>query len=106
MLNFIELNQQFVGYFIGGQRHRKPVTYLLNVKQNKGESLQDYMVWFNKEMLQVDDTKEKVVVATLMTGLLPFKFLFSLSKNHPLRMADLMLKEHKYMNAEDTLSAL
>lgn len=49
--NFIELSQQLVVYFIGGQRHRKPATYLLNVKQSKGESLRDYVARFNKEML-------------------------------------------------------
>lgn len=30
--NFTELSRQFVGYFIGGQRHYKPVTHLLNIK--------------------------------------------------------------------------
>lgn len=78
--NLIELSRQFVSYFIGGQRHRKPATYLLNIKQNKGESLRDYMSWFNREMLQVDDAKEKMIVAALMVGKLPSKFLFSNSK--------------------------
>lgn len=40
--NFTELSRQFVGYFIGGQRCQKPVTYLLNIKQNEGESLENY----------------------------------------------------------------
>lgn len=49
--NFTELSRQFVGYFISGQRHRKPATHLLNIKQNKGESLRDYVSRFNKETL-------------------------------------------------------
>lgn len=82
--NFTKLSQQFVSYLIGGQRHREPTTYLLNIKQNKGESLQDYMSQFNKEALQVKDADEKIIVATMMTRLLPSKLLFSLSKNpHP-----------------------
>lgn len=47
---------------------------------------------FNGEMLQVDDAEEKMIVAALMTGLLPSKFLCSLSKNPPSHMADLMVK--------------
>jgi len=31
---------------------------------------------FNKEILQVDDVVEKVIVAALMVGLFPSKFLF------------------------------
>lgn len=48
--NFTELSQQFVGYFISGQQHRKSATYLLNIKQINGESLWDYMFRFNREM--------------------------------------------------------
>lgn len=103
--NFIELSRQFVGYFIGGQRHRKPATYLLNIKQNKRESLRDYMSWFNRETQEVDDAEEKIIVATLMVGLLPSKFLFSLSKNPSSHIIDLMVKAQQRMNAEDTLNA-
>lgn len=78
---------------------------MLNIKKNKGESLWDNVFGFNKEMLQVDDTEEKVIMAALMAGLLPFKFFFSLSKNLSSHMADLMLKGQQQMNIEDTLSA-
>lgn len=56
-------------------------------------------------MLQVDDTEEKMIVATLMVGLLPSKFLFSLSKNPPSSMADLMVKAQQHMNVEETHNA-
>lgn len=79
--NFTELSQQLVGYFIGDQRHWKSATYLLNIKQSKRESLRDYMSRFNREMLQVDDANEKMIVAALMARLLPSKLLFSLYKN-------------------------
>lgn len=36
------------------------------------------MSWFNREMLQVGDAEEKVIVAAFMAVLLPSKFLFSL----------------------------
>lgn len=63
------------------------------------------MSQFNKETLQVDDVDKKMIVDALMVGLLPSKFLFSLPKNPPSRMADLMVKAQQHMNAEDTLSA-
>lgn len=103
--NFTVLSRQFVGYFIGRHRHRKPATHLLNIKQNKGESLLDYMSQFNKETLQVYNANERIIVATLTVGLMPSKFLFSLSKNPPTWMADLMVKVQQHMNAEDTLNA-
>lgn len=103
--NFTELSRQFVGYFIGGQRHLKPATHLLNIKQNRGESLRDYMTRFNKEALKVDGANERMIVAALMVGLAPSKLLFSLSKNPPTRMAYLMVKAQQHMNTEDTLSA-
>lgn len=63
------------------------------------------MSWFNREMLQVDDAKEKVIVATLIAGLLPSKFFFSLFENPLSCMADLMAKVQLHMNTEDTLNA-
>lgn len=63
------------------------------------------MSWFNREMLQVNDVEEKMIMAALMAGLLPLKFMFSFSKNPPSRVADLMVKAQQHMNVEDTLSA-
>lgn len=63
------------------------------------------MSLFNKEMMQVDDVEEKVIMAALMVRLLPSKFLFSLSKNPPSHMAYLMVKSQQHKNVEDALSA-
>lgn len=60
---------------------------------------------FNREILQVDNAKEKMIMAALMAGLLPSKFLVSLSKNPLSHMANLMVKTQQHMNVEDTLSA-
>lgn len=45
--SFYELSQLFADHFIGRRRYHKPATYLLNVKQAKGESLRDYVSHFN-----------------------------------------------------------
>lgn len=55
-------------------------------------------------MLQVEDAKEKVIVATLMVGLFPSKLIFSLLKNLSSCMVDLKLKAQQHMNVDDTLS--
>lgn len=45
--SFFELSQSFSSHFIGGRRYWRPATYLLNIKQMKGESLRDYVSRFN-----------------------------------------------------------
>lgn len=47
--NFKELTENFVSYFIAGQRYTKPTTYLLNIKQGEWETLREYTARFNKE---------------------------------------------------------
>ena len=37
--NFEQFSKGFVRYFIGGQRHKKPTSHLLNIQQAEGESL-------------------------------------------------------------------
>lgn len=46
-----------------------------------------------------------MIVSALMAGLLPSKFLFSLSKNSPSHMANHMVKTQQHMNAKDTLKS-
>lgn len=103
--SFSELSLCFAKHFIGGRRYRRSATYLLNVKQVKGESLRDYVSRFNQEVMQVDDADEKVVLTAFMGGLLPTKFTFTLSKSPPNNMAELMLWAQKHMNIEDAMAA-
>ena len=48
---FKELSGHFVTHFIGGQRHRRSSTAILNIKQQEDESLRLYVTHFNKEAL-------------------------------------------------------
>ena len=56
--NFEQLNKGFVHHFIRGQQHKKPTEHLLNIRQAERESLRQYMMCFNKELLQVDEAKD------------------------------------------------
>ncbi|XP_059626905.1 uncharacterized protein LOC132269670 [Cornus florida] len=103
--NFEELSKQFTGHFIAGQKHRRPATHLLNVKQQKGKPLRDYISYFNIEILQVEEVDDKVALTAFMGGLRTSKFLLSLSKEAPTSMIELMVRAQKHMTAEDAMNA-
>ena len=67
--------------------------------------LRSYMARFNKEMLLIDEADDKILVAAFTNGLRKGKFLFSLYKNDPKTMLNVLYRATKYMNAEDTLLA-
>ena len=48
-------------------------------------------------------TRDKILVAAFTNGLRKGKFLFSLYKNDPKTMLDVLYRATKYMNAEDVL---
>ena len=56
---------------------------------------------FNKEALSIDEADDKILVAAFTNGLRKGKFLFSLYKNDPNTMSDVLYRVTKYMNAED-----
>ena len=61
---------------------------------------------FTRETLEVDEADDKVQLTTFKAGLKSKKFMASLAMNPPKRMADMLLKAQKYMNAEDALAAI
>ena len=90
--NFEQLNKGFVHHFIGGQRHKKPTSHLLNIQQVEGESLRQYMTRFSKELLQVDKGEDLVILTTFKAGLLPRDFFFSITKSPQKTVAELLQK--------------
>ena len=77
----------------------------MSIKQWEDETLRSYITRFNKEALSIDEADDKILVAAFTNGLRKGKFLFSLYKNDPKTMLDVLYKATKYMNAEDTLLA-
>ena len=59
---------------------------------------------YNKELLQVDEAKDQVILTTFQSGLLPGDFFFSITKNPLKAVAKLLYKAQKYMNAEDVVT--
>ena len=60
---------------------------------------------FNKELLQVDEAKDQVILTTFQAGLLLGDFFFSITKSPPKIVAILLHKAQKYMNVEDAVVA-
>ncbi|XP_030967231.1 uncharacterized protein LOC115987775 [Quercus lobata] len=102
---FKDLSAQFTSHFIGGHRYKKSTTCLMNIKQQEDETLRSYITRFNKEALSIDEVDDKILVAAFINELRKGKFLFSLYKDDPKTMSDVLYRATKYMNAEDALLA-
>ena len=61
---------------------------------------------FTRETLEVDEAEEKVQLTTFKAGLRSRDLVASLAKNPTKIMAEMLLKAHKYMNAEDAVAAI
>ena len=102
---FKKLSAQFTSHFIGGHGYKKSIACLMSIKQWEDEMLRSYITRFNKEALSIDEADDKILVATFSNGLWKGKFLFSLYKNDPKTMSEVLYRATKYMNAEDALLA-
>ena len=67
--------------------------------------LRSYIACFNKEALSINKANDKILVATFTNDLQKGKFLFSLHKNDPKTISNVLYRATKYMNAEDGLLA-
>ena len=102
---FKDLSTQFASHFIEGHRYKKSTVCLMSIRQREDETLRSYITHFNKEALSINETDDKILVIAFTNGLRKGKFLFSLFKNDPKTMSDVLYRAIKYMNAEDTLLA-
>ena len=67
--------------------------------------LRSYISRFNKEALSIGEADDKILVAAFTNRLRKGKFLFSLYKNDPKTMSEVLYRATKYMNIEDAMSA-
>ena len=100
---FKELSAQFTVHIIGGHRYKKSTACLMSIKQREDETLRSYISRFNKEALSINKASDKILVTAFTNGLRKGKFLFSLYKNDPKTMSDVLYRATKYMNAKDAL---
>lgn len=101
--SFKELSRAFTGQFISRKTHEKSSTPLINLLQERNESLRNYMNRFTKEALKVPDCDEKVVMITLQQGTTNTFFKRSLAKKAPEDINVLQERAGKYIKAEEIL---
>ena len=77
----------------------------MNIKLREDETLRSYITRFNKEALSIYEANDKIFMAAFTNELWKGKFLFSLYKNNPKTMLDVLYRVTKYMNVEDALLA-
>ena len=77
----------------------------MNIKQWEDKTLRSYITCFNNKALSINKVDNMILVAAFTNGLRNGKFLFSLYKNDPKTMSDVLYRVTKYMNTEDALLA-
>ncbi|KAK3021961.1 hypothetical protein RJ639_045656 [Escallonia herrerae] len=83
---------------------RKNSASLLNIVQEKNESLACFLGRFNAATLEIDNLDESVKYTAFLRGLRPTsKFAFSVNKSPPGNMKALLEKANKYIQAEEYL---
>ncbi|XP_058106905.1 uncharacterized protein LOC131250638 [Magnolia sinica] len=100
-----QLSLLFLSQFISGKKSRKSNTHLFTITQEPRESFKDYITRFNEEALQVEDYDDKMTLSVVFNGLKEGKFTFSIGKNPPKMLADLIARAKKYTNVEEFSNA-
>ncbi|KAK3022584.1 hypothetical protein RJ639_046189 [Escallonia herrerae] len=102
--SFAQLSDPFQKHFISSRSRRKNSASLLNVVQEKNESLACFLGLFNVATLEIDNLDESVKYTAFLRGLQSTsKFAFSVNKSPPSNMKAFLEKANKYIQAEEYL---
>ncbi|KAK3035469.1 hypothetical protein RJ639_034439 [Escallonia herrerae] len=102
--SFGQLSDLFQKHFVSSRSRRKNSASLLNIVQEKNESLACFLGRFNAATLEIDNLDESVKYIAFLRGLRPTsKFAFSVNKSPPGNMKALLEKANKYIQAEEYL---
>ncbi|XP_060965551.1 uncharacterized protein LOC133034477 [Cannabis sativa] len=87
--------------------YRPPYTTLANIKQEPGESLQDYFKRFNAEVTKVEKAPESSLVCMLITGVLPrTDFWKELQARRPESLVEFFAMTEPHKRIENSLVEL
>ncbi|KAK3005998.1 hypothetical protein RJ639_017635 [Escallonia herrerae] len=101
---FGQLSNLFQKHFISSRSRRKNSASLLNIVQEKNESLACFLGRFSAATLKIDNLDESVKYIAFLRGLrLTSKFSFSVNKSPPGNMKAFLKKANKYIQAEEYL---
>ncbi|XP_057249293.1 uncharacterized protein LOC130590764 [Beta vulgaris subsp. vulgaris] len=90
--DFAVLEDMFTHQFVAGKRQKKTSLHLMGVKQEKNESLADYIKRFNEESLKVSDLQDAVAFAALMSGLQPGRLRWTLAESEVKTFSEAMAR--------------
>ncbi|XP_057949272.1 uncharacterized protein LOC131144550 [Malania oleifera] len=103
IVSFSEMEQLFTGHFLNSRRIVKTTAHLMSMVQGERETLKKFMHRFNAATLEAHNLDMGVALAALTTALQPGSFLYSLGKNPPVDMGELMARAQKYINLEELM---
>ncbi|XP_052185213.1 uncharacterized protein LOC127796847 [Diospyros lotus] len=83
VVNFGQLRNKFLAHFTPLRRHRRSTMTLVNLKQNQGESLIDFMARFNMEALSIKNLDQSIAMVAFQNALRASPFTQSLAKRPP-----------------------
>ncbi|KAK2998712.1 hypothetical protein RJ639_022649 [Escallonia herrerae] len=102
--SFGQLSDLFQKHFVSSRSRRKNSASLLNIVQEKNESLACFLGRFNAATLEIDSLEESVKYTAFLHGLQSTsKFTFSVNKSPLGNMKALLEKANKYIQAEEYL---
>ncbi|XP_043710447.1 uncharacterized protein LOC122659399 [Telopea speciosissima] len=103
---FAELCEQFVTRFQSSVKQKKITVNLLNVVQNPGESLREYVTKFTKESLEVQDLDDQTQHAALAGGIRDLDLIKDLTRQETKTMKELLERCNEFANMVEVLQAL
>ena len=74
---------------------------LIDMKQRKNESLQEFIIRFNTATLEMTDLDQMVAMLAMKGALKPFKFLFSLEKKFSTSFSEMLSRAEKDKRKRD-----
>ncbi|XP_017431862.1 uncharacterized protein LOC108339233 [Vigna angularis] len=99
--NFATLRDIFERQFSTGRARNLTYLELTNIKQEKGESLRDFMDRFNRIARQGRGVGKKFTISTLATALRPSPFADNLFAKPPLTLDELQERDARFIRIEE-----
>jgi len=99
--SFKVLETKFTMQYVTSRPHRTSSMSLLNVKQEKRDSLRTFMDKFSKVYMGIRNLNPKIAMHHLISTILPGRFTKSLIKRPPQNMDELRTRATKFMQIEE-----